>query len=207
MERPLRRKRAVMVVVSLSAAVVSVALFLVAVLPSWRARRVLTEIVRVQIGGSADALANDAPVFGELVRDNPECRVKDCDVEVRYSNALLRIVHLSPRTEFGASVHLRNGVVDGTSAGIGVYRFDLFDGQANGISVGTRTVSWWDSTEPYVRREFTPNGKPWWIVVTVGPRTTPDVKASAFRINLSCLTKFGGCRDARELQTTMWAQQ
>jgi len=112
-----------------------------------------------------------------------------CRVNFRFDNRWQHWFCFSPLTEFGATVSIRDNVVDHLSFGLQAF----LPGPSDCVVLireyrkGQR-----DSA-------FSPRVNPALVILSLTPEATPAQRTAAYSINIGCLTKLRGCRDTREM--------
>jgi hypothetical protein len=123
------------------------------------------------------------------------CDSKGCAYFVRFENSWLRMLHLAPRTQFTATL----GMVDGV---LGYRRVFLTSGNTSS-EFGAFVQEWLISPKGpeafHVSGAFVGSGTPYRVFIDLTPDATPEQHRAAYALNLECLSKFGGCENARQL--------
>jgi hypothetical protein len=178
-----------------------------------QAERFLAEVVKLQVGTSRveqvaplvtkyheDWKLADAPlvlppsVLHSLLsslRMSPKATSKipgaSCRVDFLFDNRWQHWLCFSPLTRFGATVSVRDNVVDHISVGLQTF-------QEGGPVVAIR-----EYREGQRASAFSSRVGPSLALVSLTPGATPAQRTAAYSINIGCLTKLRGCRDTREM--------
>lgn len=124
------------------------------------------------------------------------CDLRGCSYFFSFDNGWLRRLHLAPQTRFSCTLGVSGGVLDyrrvfltsgNTSAVFGAFVEEQLS-PPKGIS------------EPfYISRQWEKSGERWRVHVAVTPDATAEERRIAYALNLNCLSKLGGCKDAQQL--------
>jgi len=112
-----------------------------------------------------------------------------CRVDFRFDNRWQHWLCFSPLTRFGATLLIRDSVVDHLSLGLQT----ILSGPSDCVVLireyhkGQRDSGFPSRADPAV------------VIVSLSPEATPAQRAAAYSISLGCLTKLRGCRDTSEM--------
>lgn len=158
-------------------------------------------------GGHAVGHGLDAPLTPEDYPANFGCNKSGCRFNIKISNTPLFQLHLAPRTELNAGLQVERGRVTRVTVGL----TSLKKEKAAEFELAVDVIDefcypCYDGQQPYSAhfgwdyRSQRPVG----LTVRLTPASTPAQRHSAYDLNLACLTKFGGCKDARALLPELW---
>ena len=108
-------------------------------------------------------------------------------------NKWLEVLHLAPRIEFIPALEVQNGILIGRA-----FTYVSYDGQNSAFSSvdqgnGNHRAPFW------VQALYAQDGKPNRIYIKMTPGVSPEQFASAWKVNLTCLSKLGGCPDRTQI--------
>ena len=156
-----------------------------------KAAALLSEVERMQIGGTGEEVQEIAAQFSAYATKavDSRCTSGECNLTLGFENAWLRRLHLAPPTKFGVVLLVRDGSVYHINVAMLVYA----DKQTIGVET---TLS--EKSNPRIENtiETIRSGQ---IAVRLSPRATLEQRKAAFSFNLACLHKLGGCKDTRDL--------
>lgn len=112
-----------------------------------------------------------------------------CRVDFLFDNRWQHWLCFSPFTRFGATVSVRDNVVDHLSVGLQTFR--------NGASDCVVDIR--EYCKGQRASTFSSRVNPVLVILSLTPEATPAQRAAAYSINTGCLTKLRGCRDTREM--------
>ncbi len=137
-------------------------------------------------------------VFG---RHGIPCNADSCRFDIAVSNFPMDFLHLAPKTSFDVSIHVQSGRVTAVSS-------DLLSRILGGsppepAPLGANVVENIEQTDPSapaflwnINTDIVAGAST--INVAINPSATAEQRRAAYDFNLSCLTKLGGCKDARD---------
>lgn len=160
------------------------------------AQSILTKLDTIAVG-TADirAVRDLLDKCGAACSQSQQCNEQQCEVTFKLENSPLWKLRLAPFTHLGGSITLRNNVVDYAAL---VYRVNCGGRQlSSGISIEQFPGS--PSEIPFEVLMDPVEGKPPTIFVRMTSAASPSQKASVFALNLTCLSRIGGCSGASEL--------
>jgi len=113
-------------------------------------------------------------------------------VDFMFENRWLHWSLFAPLTGFSGTIYVKDNRVCFRSMGMVIF----VDGIA-GVHVQ-------EFRESPVLRPFSARLNPVKTIVTLDVGATTEERGAAFSLNLDCLTKLRGCRDAREMAPALW---
>lgn len=158
-------------------------------------------------GGHAVGHGLDAPLTPEDYPTNFGCNKSRCRFSIAIPNTPLFQLHLAPRTELWTSLKVENDRV--TSVTVGLMSQKKEKGEDFDLAVDVTSefcYPCYGGQQPYSTQfgwDHRSN-RPFGLLVRLTPASTPAQRHSAYDLNLACLTKFGGCKDARSFLPELW---
>lgn len=184
----------------------------------WHTRRtaqngeaMLADLQALHLNASLD----DAQRFVDTHAGAKEVKCTDprrtnCDLAIRLNNRWLAKLHLSPPTDLGVAFTCSHGRVIRMGASIGVY--SPIPGSSWGVYAAEVTE---ETIDPELGKPFPSTHKlaetapgifmPILVDQKLDERARPQQRRSAYSsLNLACLYKLGGCKDAEALAPSAW---
>lgn len=164
------------------------------------------EVLRVGQSSFEEAERVAARYGGRPFDPFPPCTPERCEIVFSIENTLLGRLRLSRRTLFAAAIFVGEGKVRQITFGLVAGLYDpnqycevyIVDSQEE-----TRGSS---GHPPFsVSRQTTSDGRPQKLTVRITDHASPQERASAYSIDLGCLSQLIGCKDAHELAPSLWA--
>jgi hypothetical protein len=158
-------------------------------------------------GGHAVGHGLDSPLTPEDYPANFGCNKSRCRFSIAISNTPLFQLHLAPRTELFADLQVEGNRV--TRIAVGLMSLNKEKGEDFELAVDVSDefcYPCYDGQQPYSTRfgwDYR-SQRPFGLMVRLTPASTPAQRHSAYDLNLACLTRFGGCKDARALSPELW---
>jgi len=128
-------------------------------------------------------------------------------VPFQHCNTKHTTVPTPPRTELWTSLKVENDRV--TSVTVGLMSQKKEKGEDFDLAVDVTSefcYPCYGGQQPYSTQfgwDHRSN-RPFGLLVRLTPASTPAQRHSAYDLNLACLTKFGGCKDARSFLPELW---
>lgn len=177
-------------IIVMAAAIVIGALLITLFIPSMRGRKCLNELTHVMVGQTTDSDLLKNPYFRNAVR---ECVDNKCSYAVRIDNHILVKLHLAPLSQLIASVNLENGIV----SEVLIYGTVIRHNNAETWITWQQIAHAPDCEQaPCVKfRRRNEKGPALWAATLIygGPGNH-----LGNAINVNCLSRIGGCKDAAE---------
>jgi hypothetical protein len=166
---------------------------------------VLTDIQSLPMGKATlqDVQQLAARNGGFAWPDSKPCTEQQCQFAFTIDNHSLSRLHLAKPTIFSASLGIQNGRLATRSVGL------TTGGEESSASVfvsETMVQPFPDWPAFHVARHRGWQDRPWRTVVHLTPMASPEQRYSAYSVNVSCLSRLLGCRDARELAPALWPE-
>lgn len=148
--------------------------------------------------GAPPTLAVLQSGFGGQLQQMEGCAPSQCSYEVFLSNRCLASLKIVPYTELRSQFWVRDGVINGNMLDFTTRVHDRYS-----IVVHAQT-DFKDTDEFYVHPwgDSTPMDTNGLVAITAGAPL--EKKKIALALNLSCLTKIGGCSTVADLLPTVW---
>jgi hypothetical protein len=185
--------------------VVVVALILLLVSRQQRlARSFMAELQTVRVG------SGDLQVMRELrdkcgpgcSQSSEHCDQDSCELIFRFDNSPLWQLRAAPLTHLGGSVTLHRNVIDYETV---VYRVSCGRELWSGADIAQFPAS--QAEAPFQSSVGPAGGKPPFLRVRMTSAASPEQRSKAFDLNLSCLSRLGGCSGASELAPSLASGQ
>lgn len=132
--------------------------------------------------------------------ESSACSTKECEYFFSFDNDWLYRLHLAPHTRLTCTL----GVSDGILAYRRVFLTSGNTSAVSGAFIEEQTSLPKGVPEPFsVSRQWEGSGERWRVHVEMTADATADQHRIAYGLNLKCLSKLGGCRDAQQLLPTV----
>jgi hypothetical protein len=159
-----------------------------------RAEHVLAQVRSIRVGQSFDPLKQSISLqnTGQFV-----CSDNRCSMESEFTNSWLSKLRLAPPTLFRVNVASEGDRVISLQVG------EYIDQQAS-ASTTEGSIGYGPEPPCAPHRRETRFGEPWRVVIFVTPSCSGEQIERAYAYNLACLSKLGGCKNARDLLPGAW---
>jgi len=158
-------------------------------------------------GGHAVGHGLSAPLSPEDYPANFVCNKNGCRFSVEIPNTPLFQLHLAPRTALSADLQVEKDRVTRVAVGLSSLRKEKGE-ELELVVLATDEFCYpcYDGQQPYSTHFVWDyrSQRPFGLIIQLTPASTPAQRQSAYGLNLTCLTKFGGCTDARALSPELW---
>jgi hypothetical protein len=123
--------------------------------------------------------------------DSP-CTDEHCEIGFSFDNQWLARIHMAPGTVFGARITATSGKISSISIGLDT---------PPAYFTNVKEVAGQADSTPYklTGRRATSGSAQFSLNVELTAAVSEGIRRSAYNFNLSCLTKVGGCNDARQM--------
>jgi hypothetical protein len=137
-----------------------------------------------------DGLRTD---YSNVMRTAPGCRPEECSFSFSIYNSLLRKTLLAPPAVFSGSIEVKNGKVDVVLLAYLQDNHRRITSVTIGINESCKKVG------PFVRLDRDEKGRPRKAIIGIDSCTPTEDREKFLRINVRCLERIGGCKDAEQL--------
>jgi hypothetical protein len=128
--------------------------------------------------------------------ESSTCGWDGCSYFFSFDNRWLRRLRLAPYVTFTCTLGIADGVLK-------YRRMILSSGNtsaSSGAFIEERLSPIGGITQPfYIARQWEGSGKRWRVHVELTPEATVEEHKMAYALNLTCLSRIGGCKDAQQL--------
>ena len=173
-----------------------------------KANALMRDLAALRVGqsGFEEAERVAARHGGRPFDPSSPCTPERCEIVFWIENSLLSRLRLSRRTLFDAAIFVGEGKVRQVTFGLvaGLYDPEKFCG----VCIEDFQVDPQDTSDypPFsVSRRTSIDGRPERLTVRITDHASQEERASAYSLNLGCLSELIGCKDARELAPSLWS--
>jgi hypothetical protein len=126
---------------------------------------------------------------------------QDCALDFAIENTWLHRLRLVPWTKFQGTLYIR----DGTLTRMGVILAANTGNLGFGAVVVETPGDIQDQKSYAIRHRRNQKGLPENVSIYLTPTSTATERQQAYGFNLTCLARFGGCKDSSELLPSAWS--
>jgi len=195
--KPLRF--ALIATIALLALVITMGVYLLR--PCNRARSLIVRVSAIEVGKSTFDEARRLAIQIRATPSDP-CTPAGCTWSVRVDNSAIPVQWRGLGTIFSTQFQVSDSVVSERA-----FSFQIGTGPNISFAEVDERVHWrGNTTEPVFVSTQTAIGDPYYrAFVRLTPAAPPEIRKRYLSFNLSCLWKYGGCQNARDLlPTVVW---
>ncbi len=166
------------------------------------AQAFLDDLKSLRVGKSSFAEVKHVSEVYPDVWKKADCKPnQDCALDFAIENTWLHRLRLVPWTKFQGTLYIR----DGTLTRMGII-LAANTGNFGFAAVVVETPSDIQDQKSYViRHRRNQRGLPENVSIYLTPTSTATERQLAYSFNLTCLARFGGCKDSSELLPSAWS--
>jgi hypothetical protein len=165
-----------------------------------KARAFVAELETVTVGSADIRTMRElfAKCGSSCIQSSEGCDEDRCELIFKFENYPLWRLRLAPFTHFGGTVTLHKNVIDYAAF---AYRVSCSRELSSGVNISQFRAS--QAESPFEMSVHPLAGKPPFMTVRMTASASTEQRVRAFDLNLSCLSRIGGCSGASELAPSL----